>query len=438
MSCAAAHTRPRRTYNGSSLGGESATIREAVRPVSRTSSHAESRKDIPWDRLGYCWVGGARYSAPLDSTADRKWRALEGLHIQIHVIAFSDGILPRTFTQHARFHLLPRWGLPILRHLTLLVGGSLLTVCLVLGGHARVMIAQSPYEGFVGSIAKRIAHFFGRRTILIVESHGDFERAQAEGDRAKPLGMYRQMLGRAARSGLHHADLFRAVSMSTRRQLESRAPGKPVVAFPAWIDTEVFEDAHREELLQNCRDLLFAGVLAPVKGIEVLLDAFARMADQWPQARVWVVGRPEGARYLGQLRRRARDLGLADRVIFQNEISPSELARLMGRARGLVLPSYSEGFGRVLIEAMLCGTPVIGSRVGGIPEIIHDGEDGYLVPPGDPQQLAEAIAKLYTDADIEAMGRRAKASARRLLTAEPFVDGHRKLFMQARALWAAG
>jgi glycosyltransferase involved in cell wall biosynthesis len=231
--------------------------------------------------------------------------------------------------------------------------------------------------------------------------------------------------------------LFRAVSTSTRRQLEARAPGKPIVVFPAWIDTEAFDNVRREVLLQDCWDLLFAGVLAPIKGIEVLLEAFARVADQCPQAQVTVVGRPVSPRYLGHLRRRAKDLGLADRVTFESEIPPLQLARLMGRARGLVLPSYSEGFPRVLIEAMLCGTPVLASQVGGIPEIIRHGEDGYLVPPGDPQRLAEAIARLYADTDIEAMSRRAKASARRLLSAEPFVDGHRKLFMQAHALWAA-
>lgn len=427
-----------RTYNGPSLGSKSAIAREAVRPVSRTSGHAEFRKDIPWDRLGYCWVGGARYSAPLDPTADRKWRALESLQIRMHVIAFSDDILPHSFTQHARFHLLPRWGVPVLRQLTLLVGGTLLTVGLVLRGDAHVVIAQSPFEGFIGAIAKRIGHMFRRRAILIVESHGDFEWVPASADRAKPLGMYRKLLRWAARSGLKHADLLRAVSMSTRRQLEATAPGRPIVVFPAWLDAEVFEAAPREALERNCQDLLFAGVLAPVKGIEVLLDAFARVVDRHPQARVTIAGRPESARYLRHLKQRAGELGLADRVVFEGEVPAPQLAHLMGRARGLVLPSYSEGLSRVLIEGMLRGTPAISSRVGGIPEIIHDGENGYLVPPGDAQRLAEAIAKLFADPDIEAMGQRARASAKRLLSTAPFIDGYRSLLVQAHALWAAG
>ena len=399
------------------MGNETANTREVSRPVSRTSSQPESGRDIPWDRLGCCWVGGTRYTDPLDSTADKKWRALGGLQIEMHVIAFSDGILARSFTQHPRFHLLPRWGLPFLRHLTLLVGGTVLAVGLVLRGEVQVVIAQSPFEGFVGSIAKRIARTFGRRTILIVESHGDFEWAPAAGDGVRPPGIYLRLLRRAARSGLHHADLLRAVSISTRRQLEASAPGKPIVVFPAWIDAEVFEDSRREEPLQNCWDLLFAGVFAPVKGLEVLLNAFARVVGPYPRVRLMIVGRPVSERYLRQLRQRAQDLGLADRVIFQGEVPASDLAILMGRARGLILPSYSEGYPRVLIEAMLRGTPVIASRVGGIPEIVHDGEDGYLVPPGDPQLLADAMAKLCSGDGLEAMGQRARASASRLLAA---------------------
>lgn len=311
-----------------------------MRPLPRTSNDAESRKDVPWDRLGYCWVGGTRYSTPLDSTADRKWHALESLGIQMHVVAFSDGIRPRTFTQHARFHLLPRWGLPILRHLTLFVGGTLLTVSLVLRGYVQVVIAQSLFEGYAASIAKRIAHVFGRRAVLIIESHGDFEWDPAASGRAKSLGIYRPLLRRAARSGLCHADLFRTVSMSTRRQLEAIVPGKPVVVFPAWIDAEVFDQSPREILLQNCQDLLFAGVLAPVKGIEVLLDAFARVADQHPQARVTIVGRPESARYLRHLKQRAKELGGADRVI--RLINREVHGATRTRSRRAVGISYSE------------------------------------------------------------------------------------------------
>jgi glycosyltransferase involved in cell wall biosynthesis len=406
--------------------------------VSRISHKDHSGETLSWQQLGFCWVGGARYTAPLSSTAEKKWRALEGLQIQMDVIGFSDDVLPHTFSQHAHFRLLPRWGVPLLRHLTLLVGGTLLTLCVVLHRNAHVVVAQSPFEGFIGSIAKRIAHLLGHRTILIVESHGDFEWQMAKPGRSKAWDIYPRFLQRAARSGLVHADLFRAVSLSTRRQLEARAPGKPIVQFPAWIDTDAFDNARREIPLGRCWDLLFAGVLAPVKGVEVLLEAFARVAGQHPQSRVWVVGRPESARYLGHLRLRARDLGLAHCVVFENEIPPSQLAGLMGRVRGLALPSYSEGFPRVLIEAMRCGTPVLGSRVGGIPEIIHDGEDGYLVPPGDSERLAEAMTKLFSDKDIEGMGRRAKDAARHLLSPETYVDGHRQLFMQAHALWAAG
>jgi starch synthase len=79
---------------------------------------------------------------------------------------------------------------------------------------------------------------------------------------------------------------------------------------------------------------------------------------------------------------------------------PELLASAYREARLLVLPSEYEAFGLVLLEAMAQGTPVVASRVGGIPEVVEDGVSGLLVPPGVPHALWEAIARMWTDAAL--------------------------------------
>lgn len=93
----------------------------------------------------------------------------------------------------------------------------------------------------------------------------------------------------------------------------------------------------------------------------------------------------------------------------------------------MVLPSLSEGLGRVIIEAMLVGTPVIGSRVGGIPDIISDGENGLLVEPDDADDLLRALRQIYAS-DVTAMAAEARAFALDFFSPDKYAAGYRQLF----------
>ena len=96
-----------------------------------------------------------------------------------------------------------------------------------------------------------------------------------------------------------------------------------------------------------------------------------------------------------EYRRQVRELGIEDIVIFTG--FRRDIADLMAAADLLVLPSLAEAFGLALTEAMYLGTPVVASRVGGIPEIVRDGVDGLLVPPGSPEALTAALVRLIRD-----------------------------------------
>jgi glycosyltransferase involved in cell wall biosynthesis len=142
--------------------------------------------------------------------------------------------------------------------------------------------------------------------------------------------------------------------------------------------------------------LLFVGRLASNKGLLPLVEAFATLARHDPTATLVLVGEDGGMR--PEVERRVKALGLGDRVRLPGFVADDRLlAAAFREARLFVLPSEYEAFGLVLLEALAQGTPVVASRVGGIPEFLEDDKAGRLVPPNDPSKLAETIVALWDD-----------------------------------------
>jgi glycosyltransferase involved in cell wall biosynthesis len=157
------------------------------------------------------------------------------------------------------------------------------------------------------------------------------------------------------------------------------------------VDTSRFHPAGAERE----RQIVYVGRLLPHKGIDVLIRA---LDDRTPCR---IFGRAYDPTYRAQLQR----LAAGKDVRFDEAATDRDIAEAYRSSRVAVLPSvyhsidgrfhpWSELLGLTILEAMACGTPVVASRVGGIPEILQDGQTGYLVEPGDPQQLGERIAEL--------------------------------------------
>lgn len=377
-----------------------------------------------------CWIGNPRYSFPLNKTDDLKWQLLANLGIQIDVIAFAEGMRPRRFQQYAQFWLLPQLPTPILRYMLMLFSGTIIGLWLALNG-LRVIVAQSPYEGAIGALVKNLARLFGKKIALVVETHGDFEQVVFQQREVTLKGLYRRVMAVSARYGLRHADALRSISAETQQQLERYAPSKPVVQFMAWTDSTAFTETPRQKSLSETHDILYAGVLTPLKGVHLLIDAFAQIATEFPASQLWLVGKPQNPDYADGLKRQVTNAGLTQQVHFAGAVNQSELAAYMGKARVLVLPSTTEGLGRVLVEAMLCGTPVIGSIVGGIPDIIQHGKNGYLFPSGDVDQLAEQLRTMLNDPQIENMGEAARTFAQAYFSPDAYANGYQKLIQEA-------
>jgi len=139
--------------------------------------------------------------------------------------------------------------------------------------------------------------------------------------------------------------------------------------------------------------LVFAGRLGPQKAVGILLAA---LADVDGVSLVVAGDGPERA----ALERRAAELGLDGRVRFLGSVPRETVLRLFRAADASVLPSAWENFPHTVVEALAVGCPVIATSVGGVPEVVRDGENGLLVAPNDAAALGEAIERFFTDASL--------------------------------------
>jgi len=175
------------------------------------------------------------------------------------------------------------------------------------------------------------------------------------------------------------------------------------------VDLSVFSPMERSDarrllgLPPGSRVLLFAGRLQPMKAPDVLLRAVGVLLDRSPELRadlrVAVIGGLSGSglERPHALQELAATLGIADVVQFVPPVSQTELARWYAAATMVCMPSYSESFGLVALEAQACGTPVVAAAVGGLPTAVADGRSGVLVAGHDPAAYARVIQDLLAD-----------------------------------------
>jgi glycosyltransferase involved in cell wall biosynthesis len=171
------------------------------------------------------------------------------------------------------------------------------------------------------------------------------------------------------------------------------------------IDTAVFRRLDKVARVPN--SIVIVGkVEDKTKGVPFLLKA-VRLLKGDVDVKVSVVGKQGSGDSYGA--RLARELGINDRVTFTGQVGAEELVRLYSSAEIAVTASVYEGFGLPAAEAMACGTPVIASRAGALPEVVGDDGAGVLVPPADPAALAAAIKRLLADKPLrERMGEAAR------------------------------
>jgi len=318
------------------------------------------------------FVGRARYALPLSPTMRLKWDAVAE-ELDYRVVASS----PDASGGDATFLLRPRTALDGPRFWLSLPGRVRREARRFAPG---AIVAQSPFEAAAALIART-------GVPVIVELHGDWRTfARLYGSSARRA--FARVADAVGSWAVRRSAKVRTVSPYTTR-LARETGREPAAEFPAFMDLEPF--AAPVAPLPATPAALFVGVLELYKNIDGLVAAWRLAQRRVPDARLRIVG--AGTR--ADLVRRLVADGLAT---WDERLDTAGIASALDGASLLVLPSRSEGMGRVVIEAFLRARPVIGSAVGGIRDLVTDGDNGLLVDP-EPEAIADALVRVLGDRD---------------------------------------
>lgn len=195
---------------------------------------------------------------------------------------------------------------------------------------------------------------------------------------------------------LHRAARITAVSPHLQRTLARLFPdlAERISVIPMPIDRIFTRPQPITARRNGGRYVLAVARLARAKGLHDLIAAGRWLLDHGQHVKLIMVGDGDDKEFLEKT---AEALTISDRVQFMGVLGPADLRDCYDACDVAVLPSYEEGLGMTLVEAMYCGAPVIGARAGGIPDLITDDETGLLVEPGDVTALAGALQKMLSD-----------------------------------------
>jgi len=340
-------------------------------------------------------AGRTEYALPLNESLRRKFDALERV-FELKVIGSAPRGAP---TRGGYFRLVPPSRPRALDGVLFFTMLPFRLAVELRSFRPDAVLLHSPYEAAAALVARRLA---GSRTAILIDVHGDW-RASTRLYGSSLRRLLSPLADRVARAAVRRADGVRTISAYTTGLV--RAQGvEPAAVFPAFMDLQPF--LAPPVPLPGLPAVLFIGVLEHYKGIDELATAWRLAAPRLPGVRLHIVGKGARAHVVAGLLR-----DLPEQCAWTRQLATAEVASALDEATLLVLPSRSEGMGRVLVEALCRGRPVLASRVGGIRDVITDDVNGILVEPCNPRALAEALVRVLANpAEAARLAARARPS----------------------------
>lgn len=212
-----------------------------------------------------------------------------------------------------------------------------------------------------------------------------------------------------------HAAAVAAVTGIRRQQLlEEGLDASKSAVFPCGTDFHLRPQQPNPMDAADAQETFRVGIvgrLVPIKNFELFLHAARIVADKHAHVRFHIVGQPgfleSDLEYFRDIKELIQRLNLAELISFHEPVE--DLSPVLARFDLLVSSSHIETFGRTLVEAMAMGKPIVATAVGGVPEVVADGEVGFLVPAGDANALAKKISLLVEDDDLrQTMGQKGR------------------------------
>jgi glycosyltransferase involved in cell wall biosynthesis len=248
-------------------------------------------------------------------------------------------------------------------------------------------IVHAVMESYAGGALVLVKFFCPRQPTVLTLQSGDLDSPEKQG----------RFLIRRFQKVIHRTpDHLTAIShFLAERAIRLGVPATKITVIPNGVDLSRLPP--KPPLLSSTRQVICIARLSWEKGLAYLLRAWPAVSQVFPEARLVLVGAGPERAALEQL---VVELGIKSTVEFRGALPHAAALAEMARSEVFVCPSLAEGLGIVFIEAQACGVPVIGTRVGGIPEVIEHEETGLLVPPRDVEALGQALIRLLSDRDL--------------------------------------